>query len=229
MSHLIYLSYDKDDIAAVENVCCYFRQVNFSYWFDRESMNPDDDHEDVLEFILRAGGNLLSFFSRANCENADSVVQKDFRYAQEVREKFDLGHYGFLPVKIGECMLPDIKIKRAFTVSDLQMHPEISLRDIDVIDVGQNSDIGSEVMKHFGKSGVVIDFSMRENMMACMMDFNNILSGIYGWNIIGIDKIDTDASKVKMFLENQHENILKLIEWGDDFKSMLKVNAPVKG
>jgi hypothetical protein len=219
MKKIIYMSYDNDDVATVKNVCRYFKQVNIHYWFDRESINPGNDHKNVLELILRTRGFLMPFFSKKTCDDANNRVQEDLKYGLEIRSKCNLGYYPWiLPVKIEECILPDIKID-----------PFSSLQDERAINQIINNDIGIEVLKYFGEEKETIDLSTRQMLIACMIDFHNPLSAIYGINQLLMDEVYWNTTDVKKFLEKQEESIQALLKWGDSIRSTLLNFTPEKG
>ncbi len=212
MNKSIYFSYDADDIAFVMNVCRYFKQARVHYWIDREFMNPDGDHRSALEVILRSGGYLLSFFSKKTCKEHDCRVQEELRFGLEIREKYDFDYHWILPVKIEECIFPDIRI-----------HPKMSLRQVRPVNTGFTGDVGVEILNQCGYDRGVRNISLRRQLQFSMMDFSTVLSATDGFNILLMEQVAAnDAAAMKKFIAAQQKGLRLLREWGDNLRTVLE-------
>lgn len=115
MSH-IFLSYAREDRAAVENLYLKLRQSNLEVWMDKpppphvlEGIKPGERWDTVLRQRMRDASHVLVFLSKASVAKR-GYVQREYRLALSyaIERPSDVPY--LIPVLLDDCKPPDYRI-----------------------------------------------------------------------------------------------------------------------
>lgn len=123
----IFLSYAKEDKAAVEKVYIELRRHSFSPWMDSppipfrtEGLQPGENWDVAIRREMKRANLILAFLSSTSIAKT-GYVQRELRVALELLESMPQDRIFLVPVLLDSCRPPTLKVGTV-SLSDLQYY-----------------------------------------------------------------------------------------------------------
>ena len=123
----IFISYVREDSAAVDRIAAELRSHGVDVWLDRNDLEVGDRWKEVIRNAIRYGDYFLACFSPAYGRRSNTYMNEELLVAIEELRLRPRDRRWFLPITLGECIIPAYPIGPAET-----------LKDIHHIDLGQD-------------------------------------------------------------------------------------------
>ena len=105
MNH-IFISYAREDEAAVKKLYNTIKQAGFNPWLDQINILPGKEWETEIRKGIKNAAIFLACLSN-NSINKRGIVQKEFKFALEVLKEFPENKVYFIPLRLDKCEVPE--------------------------------------------------------------------------------------------------------------------------
>jgi len=102
----IFISYAREDASIAKEFFDFFEQHGYMPWMDKENLLPGEDWEREIERAVRAS-DVCIFLLSENSVSKRGVFQREMRIALEKARDLLADDISILPIKVGECQMPD--------------------------------------------------------------------------------------------------------------------------
>lgn len=113
---MIFLSYAKDDVAAVQRIYRELRYALVHPWMDTppspwglEGIGPGEDWDTVIRQRLAEAELVLVFFSKTSIAK-QGYVQREYRLALDLAAAQPAGSVFLVPILLDDCEPPDLRV-----------------------------------------------------------------------------------------------------------------------
>lgn len=104
----IFLAHAKEDKATIRQIYDQLEARGFSPWLDEVDLLPGQIWKDEIQKQIESAAVFLAFLSKKSVRKV-GYVQNEFRMALEVFGNFPPGHIYFIPIRLDQCKIPDLR------------------------------------------------------------------------------------------------------------------------
>ena len=116
----IFISYAREDSRYALMLFDRFRRAGWQPWLDRKSMLPGENWRQKIAEAVRQSNFFVALLSPESVSKR-GYVQKEYKMALDVLAERPAGDVYLIPVRLGECEIPDYRVSENSTsMSDLQ-------------------------------------------------------------------------------------------------------------
>ncbi len=116
----VFISYVREDEKLIDEIVGRLKDYDISLVWDKESLAPGKLWKIELENLIVNSGLFLAFFSTAYLSKYSTYMNEELRVAiEELRKRHENTDW-FVPIRLDDIKLPDIRITSVWKVSDLQ-------------------------------------------------------------------------------------------------------------
>lgn len=115
----VFISYVRDNGLPVGIILERLRGQGLTVWCDRDDIGAGDRWSAAIRDGIRKSTYFLACFSKAFSAREDTYMYEELRIAAMELEKRRDSKW-FIPVRLDDCRLPDMRIGEVSTLSDLQ-------------------------------------------------------------------------------------------------------------
>lgn len=119
MAH-VFISYVREDSAAVERLCDSLRQNGIRTWIDRNDIRPGTRWKRSIRKAIDQGDFFVACFSPNYISRSKTYMNEELTIAVELLRRMPADRAWFIPVLLNECEVPDRDIGAGETLLDIQ-------------------------------------------------------------------------------------------------------------
>lgn len=151
----VFISYVKEDRDKIESLRSFLEAGGVRVWTDKENIDPGQDWKlSIEEAITKRALVFLACFSDNSAARGVTYQNEELNLAADQIRLRSMDHAWFIPVRLGECELPTMRISASRSLSDFQA--------IDLFGGDEQNNRGrllSAVLRVLGQSGQVVSIS----------------------------------------------------------------------
>jgi formylglycine-generating enzyme required for sulfatase activity len=116
----VFLSHVREDAERIDRLASDLEARGIETWIDRHKIKPGQRWERAIEDAIRSGAFFVACFSSAYSGRTRTYMNEELQIAfQEVRLR-PADTSWFIPVRLDECEIPDLRIAPELTVRSFQ-------------------------------------------------------------------------------------------------------------
>jgi TIR domain len=116
----VFISYVRDDSAAVDRIAANLRTNGVQVWLDRDNISPGDRWRHAIRRAIRDGAYFIACFSPAYAQRERSFVHEELVLALDELRSRPPDRRWFIPVVLNGGKVPDRDIGGGETLQDIQ-------------------------------------------------------------------------------------------------------------
>lgn len=116
----VFISYVRENKGIISTICEALRNQRINYWLDRDDIEPGKFWKIAIKEAINRGSFFLSCFSHQHNVKSDTFMNEEILLAIDVLRKKPFDSGWFIPIKLDECVVPNIPIGANFTLTDIQ-------------------------------------------------------------------------------------------------------------
>ena len=116
----VFVSYMRDDEQNVHKLRSELRARNIDVWLDRDSIDPGQNWQEAIQSAIEQGAFFLACFSDAFLRRRDTYMHQELAWAAERIRVSSNSRSWLIPVRLSECVIPDLDLGGGYSVSSLQ-------------------------------------------------------------------------------------------------------------
>ena len=121
MTHrMAFLSYVREDQPNVDRLCHDLARRGVRIWLDRQQIRPGQRWKDAIRQAIREGSFFIACFSTEVSSKSRTYMNEELRLALEELSLRPTDRAWFIPVRLDECSIPDLRIGAGETLHDIQ-------------------------------------------------------------------------------------------------------------
>ncbi|MDG4830376.1 TIR domain-containing protein [Solwaraspora sp. WMMD1047] len=114
-----FLSYVREDLAAVVKIADALRMVGIDVWMDRTHLKVGDRWADTIKDAISEGDYFLAFFSRAYSNRTSTYMNEELLLAVEQLRRRPRARRWFIPITLDQCEIPKYPIGAGETLEQI--------------------------------------------------------------------------------------------------------------
>ena len=119
MKH-VFISYCHENKDRVHELCDTLISNGVSVWVDWENIEPGIPWRQSIQQAIQRGDFFIACFSKEYNASDTTFMKDELSIAVEKLQQKPFDRIWFIPVKLNECQIPDIKIGEGSTLQELQ-------------------------------------------------------------------------------------------------------------
>ena len=115
-----FISYCHENQDLVDRLCQILISKGVDIWVDRGNLEPGIPWKQAIQQAIQHGDFFIACFSKEYNLRDTTFMKEELSIAIEKLQQNPSDRIWFIPVKLNECQIPDIKIGEGSTLQDLQ-------------------------------------------------------------------------------------------------------------
>jgi len=116
----VFISYVREDSAAVDRLVLNLQQSGVNVWLDREQIAPGERWKDAIRSAIRNGNYYLACFSKQYANRGRSYMHDELLIAIDELRLRPTRRAWFIPVTLDDMSPPELPIGGGQTICDIQ-------------------------------------------------------------------------------------------------------------
>lgn len=122
MDH-VFISYVRENSAAIDKLAAGLRSFGIRVWLDREHLAPGLRWKDAIRRAIRDGAFFIACFSSEYNEKSKSYMNEELTLAIEELRQRTAEQVWFIPALLNKCIVPDRNIGGGESLDSIQYVP----------------------------------------------------------------------------------------------------------
>jgi hypothetical protein len=116
----VFVSYVREDSGSVDRLVAGLAAGGFDVWLDRTHLIPGMHWKTVIRKEIRSGDYFIACFSPQYIAKSETYMNEEINLAIERLRMMNKSRRWFIPIKLGECEIPDYNIGAGETLNSIQ-------------------------------------------------------------------------------------------------------------
>lgn len=116
----VFISYCHENKDLVDRLCHTLISKGVDIWVDWDNLEPGIPWRQAIQKAIQHGDFFIACFSKEYNVRDTTFMKEELSIAIEILQQNPFDEIWFIPVKLNECQIPDIKIGEGRTLQELQ-------------------------------------------------------------------------------------------------------------
>lgn len=116
----VFISYCHENKDLVDRLCHTLISKGVDIWIDWDNLEPGIPWRQAIQKAIQHGDFFIACFSKEYNVRDTSFMKEELSIAIEILQQNPFDRIWFIPVKLNDCQIPDIKIGEGRTLQELQ-------------------------------------------------------------------------------------------------------------
>jgi hypothetical protein len=116
----VFISYVHEDSSTVLNLAGRLEGAGYAVWLDKSSLTGGQRWKGAIRDAIRVGTAFIACFSHNYAARERSHMTEELNLAREEIRMRPSNRAWFIPIRLGECEIPDLPIGGGETLRDIQ-------------------------------------------------------------------------------------------------------------